>query len=77
MVEEGQANRLRVQFAGEGIGTGSIVGYEIFDKSETLGSTSFVQNINRVRALEGELTRTISSINSIESARVHLSISKR
>lgn len=77
MVEEGQANRLRVQFAGEGIGTGSIVGYEIFDKSETLGSTSFVQNINRVRALEGELTRTISSINSIDRARVHLSIAKR
>lgn len=77
MVEESQANRLRVQFAGEGIGTGSIVGYEIFDKSETLGSTSFVQNINRVRALEGELTRTISSINSIDSARVHLSIAKR
>lgn len=77
MVEEGHAARLRVQFAGEGIGTGSIVGYEIFDKSETLGSTNFVQNINRVRALEGELTRTIMSINSIESARVHLTIAKR
>lgn len=77
MVEEGQATRLRVQFAGEGIGTGSIVGYEIFDKTETLGSTNFVQNINRVRALEGELTRTIMSINSIESARVHLTIAKR
>jgi flagellar M-ring protein FliF len=77
MVEEGHATRLRVQFAGEGIGTGSIVGYEIFDKSETLGSTNFVQNINRVRALEGELTRTIMSINSVESARVHLTIAKR
>lgn len=77
MVEEGHAARLRVQFAGEGIGTGSIVGYEIFDKSDTLGATNFVQNINRVRALEGELMRTIMSINSIESARVHLTIAKR
>lgn len=77
MVEEGHAARLRVQFAGEGIGTGSIVGYEIFDKTDTLGATNFVQNINRVRALEGELTRTIMSINSVDSARVHLTIAKR
>lgn len=77
MVEEEHARRLQMQFASDGIGTGSIVGYEIFDRSETLGSTSFVQNINRVRALEGELMRTIMSINSVESARVHLTISKR
>lgn len=76
-VEEEHAERLRMQFAAEGIGTGSIVGYEIFDKSETLGSTNFVQNVNRIRALEGELTRTIMSINAVESARVHLTISKR
>lgn len=77
MVEEDHARRLQMQFASEGIGSGSIVGYEIFDKSETLGSTNFVQNVNRVRALEGELTRTIMSINSVESARVHLTIAKR
>lgn len=77
MVPEDQADRLRMQFAKDGIGNGSIVGYEIFDKTETLGTTSFVQNINRVRALEGELARTIMSINSIDAARVHLTIAKR
>jgi flagellar M-ring protein FliF len=77
MVEEEHARRLRMQFTKDGVASGSIVGYEIFDKTETLGSTSFVQNINRVRALEGELARTIMSINTIESARVHLTIAKR
>ena len=77
MVEEDHARRLRMQFAKDGLATGSIVGYEIFDKTETLGSTSFVQNVNRVRALEGELARTIMSINTIEAARVHLTIAKR
>lgn len=77
MVEEDHARRLRMQFAKDGLATGSIVGYEIFDKTETLGSTSFVQNVNRVRALEGELSRTITAINTIDAARVHLTIAKR
>ena len=48
--------------------------YEIFDQQNTLGATSFVQNINNVRALEGELSRTISSLARIKSARVHLAL---
>ncbi len=58
------------------VGSGS-VGYELFDKTDTLGTTSFVQNINHVRALEGELARTVRSIDSVISARVHLVLPQR
>jgi flagellar M-ring protein FliF len=53
------------------------VGYEIFDKSDAFGTTAFVQNINQLRALEGELARSIQTIEGIESARVHLVIPER
>lgn len=52
-------------------------GYEIFDKQDALGQTTFIQNMNRVRALEGELARTISSLEIIKSARVHLVLPER
>ena len=69
---------LRMNFAQEGIpDSGSIVGYEIFDKSEALGTSQFVYNVNLVRALEGELSRTIGALNNIERARVHLVIPKK
>ena len=69
--------RLRMELAEEGLPTGGAVGYEIFDKSGSLGTTSFVQNINHVRALEGELARTIRSLRRVIRARVHLVIPKR
>ena len=69
--------RTRMALASEGLPLGGNVGYEIFDKTDTLGTTSFVQNINHVRALEGELARTITSINRIRGARVHLVIPER
>ncbi|MFQ5347433.1 MAG: flagellar basal-body MS-ring/collar protein FliF, partial [Rhodothalassiaceae bacterium] len=69
-------NELRVTLASEGLG-GNIVGYEIFDRSEGLGTTSFVQNINRLRAIEGELARTIREIRSVEAARVHVVMPER
>ena len=53
------------------------VGYEIFDKSDAFGTTAFVQNINRLRALEGELARSIQTIDGIDGARVHLVIPER
>jgi flagellar M-ring protein FliF len=69
---------LRMTFAQEGIPkSGSIVGYEIFDKTDALGTSQFVHNVNLVRALEGELSRTIASLNLIESARVHLVLPKK
>lgn len=68
---------LRLSLAGKGIGGGNIVGYEIFDNASSLGTTNFIQNVNLLRALEGELSRTIKSIASVNSARVHLVLPKR
>lgn len=77
MVPKERVLRLRMTLAEDGLPTGGTVGYEIFDNSETLGSTSFVQNINRLRAIEGELARTIRSIDRVQSARVHLVLPQR
>ena len=71
-------NKLRVETAEIAMGSsGSNVGYEIFDHTDALGSTNFVQNVNLVRALEGELARTIRSVDNIKNARVHLVLPKR
>jgi len=56
---------------------GRVAGYELFDKQDALSSTSFQQNINYVRAMEGELSRTIRAIDKVKSARVHLVLPKR
>ena len=77
MVPSDQVGRLRVSLAEQGMPAGGGVGYEIFDKSDGLGTSNFVQNINQVRALEGELARTIASINRVRSARVHIVLPKR
>jgi flagellar M-ring protein FliF len=76
LVPSDQVAKLRMQLAAEGLPSAG-VGYEIFDKTDTFGTTAFVQNVNRLRALEGELSRTISSLDQIESARVHLVIPDR
>jgi flagellar M-ring protein FliF len=70
---------LRVKMAEQELPSGGSVsgGYELFDKGDMLGSTSFVQNVNLVRAMEGELARTIRSIEGVKSARVHLVLPKR
>ena len=68
---------LRVSLAGSGIAVTNGVGYELFDDNDVLGATTFQQNINRLRALEGELARTISSIAGVRSARVHLVMAER
>ena len=77
VVPTDQVARLRVAMAEAGLPHGGSVGYEIFDKSETLGTSSFVQNVNHLRALEGELARTIGAIGSVQGARVHLVLPKR
>jgi flagellar M-ring protein FliF len=69
--------RLRMKLAEGGLPKGGGIGYEIFDKSDTLGATSFVQNVNHLRALEGELARTIRAIERIQMARVHLVLPER
>ena len=69
--------RLRMKLAESGLPKGGGVGYEIFDKSDALGSTTFVQNINHLRALEGELARTIRGLDRVQAARVHLVLPDR
>ena len=77
MVPADRVARLRMTLAGSGLPKGGGIGYEIFDKSDALGTTSFVQNINSLRALEGELARTIQGIDRVEAARVHLVMPER
>lgn len=78
LVPSDQVLRLRMEFAEQGVPSqGSIIGYEIFDREEKLGSSNFVQNVNQVRALEGELQRTINSMQKIQNSRVHLVLPKR
>ena len=67
----------RLMLSSKGLPTSGSVGYEIFDNAPALGQTDFVQNLNRQRALEGELARTIKSIRGVTSARVHLVLPKR
>ncbi len=72
-----QVARLRMVLAQDGLPRGGSMGYEIFDKTDGLSTSSFVQNINLVRALEGELSRTIGSLAPVKSARVHLVLPAR
>ena len=76
LIPADQVTKIRMQLATDGLPSAG-VGYEIFDKSDTFGTTAFVQNVNRLRAIEGELARTIRSLDSIVSARVHLVIPDR
>lgn len=73
LVPAGEVDRLRVQLAGENIPSGGKVGFEVFDKS-SFGASDFTQKVNYQRALEGELARTISSIEQVESAVVHIAM---
>ncbi len=77
MVPTDQVTKLRMQLAEQGMPHGGSIGYEIFDKPDSFGPSQFVENINKVRALEGELERTISSISIVQSARVHLVLPQR
>src|SRR5690606_35693463 len=67
----------RLMLSGKGLPTSGSVGYEIFDESNSLGQTDFVQQLNRQRALEGELARTIRALDGVTFARVHLVLPKR
>jgi flagellar M-ring protein FliF len=75
-VPDDQVDRLRITLAGDGL-AGSIVGKEIFDQDSSFGRTSFELNVNFVRAIEGELSRTIRNIQSISEARVHVVLPER
>jgi flagellar M-ring protein FliF len=73
MVPEDMVEIWRLEIAKKGVNFTGTVGYEIFDK-QSFGTTSFVQKINKQRALEGELVKTIMHIKGVTRTRVHLSI---
>lgn len=77
MVARDQVASTRLMLSSKGMPTAGSVGYEIFDNSNALGQTDFVQQLNRQRALEGELARTIRSLDGVSAARVHLVLPKR
>jgi flagellar M-ring protein FliF len=77
LVPSGNTAAARMLLAEKGLPTSANAGYELFDNVGSLGLTSFMQQVTRVRALEGEIARTIQSINGIKAARVHLVMSER
>ena len=77
MVPRDKVASTRIMLSTKGLPTSGSVGYEIFDTASPLGQTDFIQNLNRQRALEGELARTIRSLQGVTSARVHLVLPRR
>jgi flagellar M-ring protein FliF len=76
-VRRGQTVQARVLLAEKGLPNSSNAGYELFDKVGSLGLTSFMQEVTRVRALEGELARTIQVMKGVKAARVHIVLGER
>lgn len=77
LVPRDQVASTRLMLSGKGLPTSGSVGYEIFDEANALGQTDFVQQLNRQRALEGELARTIRGLEGVTSVRVHLVLPQR
>lgn len=76
LVEAEHYHQARLKLAGSGIVSDNIVGLEIMDQDQSLGTSQFVETTRYRRGLEGELSRTITSLQSVKSARVHLAIPK-
>lgn len=76
-VPQNDIGKARMLLAEAGLPNGGSLGYEIFDKQSGFGTTSFVQNINQVRALQGELAKTISTIEQVQFAKVHIVLPQR
>ncbi|PZU93901.1 MAG: flagellar M-ring protein FliF [Chelatococcus sp.] len=72
LVRPSQAPQARMLLAEKGLPRSTSAGYELFDKLGSLGLTSFMQEVTRVRALEGELARTIQLMRGVKAASVHL-----
>ena len=76
-VAYGQAARARMLLAEKGLPQSARAGYELFDNIGALGLTSFMQDVTLIRALEGELARTIQSVDGVRAARVHIVLPRR
>jgi flagellar M-ring protein FliF len=72
-----QVGRLRMMMAQQGIPSGGNIGNEIFNQPEGLGTTAFQQQMQQLRAKEGELVRSIQTLQQVQNARVHLVLPKR
>ncbi|ATX76662.1 MAG: flagellar M-ring protein FliF [Reinekea forsetii] len=77
LVKQTDLHAARLAVAGAGLSDDQTVGYELLDESQPLGQSQFMENARYLRSLEGELARTIASINQVKTARVHLAIPKR
>jgi len=77
LVAAGKTAKARMLLAEKGLPTSANAGYELFDNVGSLGLTSFMQQITRVRALEGEIARTIQTIRGVRAARVHIVLPER
>lgn len=77
LVPQDQVARARLLLAKSGLPSGGSVGYEIFDRTDSLTASGFQQAISQTRALEGELSRTIRTIQGVRAARVHLVLPRR
>ncbi len=77
MVSAKDVSSARMMLAGQGLPKGSEAGFELLDKAEGFGVSQFMENTRYQRALEGELARTITSLDSVRSARVHLALPKQ
>ncbi len=69
--------RARMLLAKDGLPSGGSIGYEIFDRGDSLTATQFQQDINETRAMEGELARSIRMLQGVRNVRVHLVLPKR
>ncbi len=76
-VPTNQVGTLRLFIAEQGLPGGGTLGNELLDRDEAIGTSSFIQNLNRIRALEGEISRTIMSLGPVKTARVHLVLPRR
>jgi flagellar M-ring protein FliF len=72
LVRPEQTAQARMLLAEKGLPSSASAGYELFDKMGAIGLTSFMQEITRVRALEGEIARTIQGMKGVRAARVHI-----
>jgi len=75
-VSKDDKSKVLITLASMGVRS-NIVGYELFDSVDSFSATNFMQNINNLRALEGELTRSVLSFSNIKNARVHINIPKK
>ncbi len=77
LVPRKKVEKVRMALASDNLPSSGSMGYEIFDKASAMGQTSFAQNMAQLRALQGELERTITALDGVSAARVLLVLPKR